>query len=369
MKKEDLRIITLDNCLDFGSKVNKNINKLRKNTKDYTIPLTNSRFSNGEGKVKLEASVRDKDLYIISDVGNYGMHYKIHGMNHIISPDEHFQDIKRVISATSGHASRITVVMPLLYQARQHKRKSRESLDCAIALQELEQLGVNNIITFDAHDPNVSNAIPKLPFENIYPTHTILNDLIDNEKIIKDNLLVVSPDMGAMERARYYAEMLNCDVGVFYKRRDLSKVVNGKNPIVEHVYMGSDVKDKNIIVVDDMIASGASMIDVAKELKEKDAKKIYLIATFALLTEGTECFMKAHEEGIFDKLYTTNLSYVPKDIKNNKWYCEVDCSNQLALIIDKLNKRESIQGLFDSKKEILKKIERVKNYEDRSIRR
>ncbi len=367
MKNDDLRIITLDNCTDFGIKVNKNINKIRKNNKNYIIPVTSSRFSNGEGKVKIEASVRDKDLYIISDVGNYGMSYKIHGMKHIISPDEHFQDIKRVISATSGHASRITVVMPLLYQSRQHKRKPRESLDCAIALQELEQLGVNNIITFDAHDANVSNAIPKLPFENIYPTHTILNDLIDTERIKKDNLLVVSPDMGAMERARYYAEMLSCDVGVFYKRRDLSKVVNGKNPIIEHVYMGCDVKNKDIIVVDDMIASGASMIDVANELKEKGAKKIYLIATFALLTEGPNCFVDAYKKGLFNKLYTTNLSYVPDSIKNNKWYHEVDCSNQLALIIDKLNKRESINGLFDSKKEILKKIRSVNKDENRSI--
>lgn len=360
MKKDDLRIAVLDNCLDFGNKINSNINKIRKNKKNYIIPLTNSRFSNGEGKVKLESSVRDKDLYIISDVGNYGMHYKIHGMKHIVSPDEHFQDIKRVISATSGHASRITVVMPLLYQSRQHKRKGRESLDCAIALQELEQLGVNNIITFDVHDPNVSNAIPKLPFENIYPTHVILNDLINNEKIIKEDLLVVSPDMGAMERARYYAEMLNTDVGVFYKRRDLSKIVNGKNPIVDHVYMGCDVKNKNVIVVDDMIASGASMIEVSRELKQRGAKKVYLIATFALLTEGTKCFVEAHNEKLFDKLYTTNLSYVPSDIKDNKWYYEVDCSNQLALIIDKLNKRESIQGLFDDKKRILRKIERVK---------
>lgn len=361
MKKEDLRIVVLENAKDLGNKVNEHLNSLRDNKKNYIIPLTNSRFSNGEGKVKLESSVRDKDLYIISDVGNYGITYKIHGNDHIVSPDEHFQDIKRVISATSGHASRITVIMPLLYQSRQHKRKGRESLDCAIALQELEQLGVNNIITFDVHDPNVSNAIPKLPFENIYPTHVILEDLIKNEKIIKEDLLVISPDMGAMERARYYAEMLNSDVGVFYKRRDLSKVINGKNPIVEHVYMGADVKDKNIIVVDDMIASGTSMIEVSEMLKKRGAKKIYLIATFALLTEGTSVLKKAHEEKLFDKLYSTNLSYVPLDIKENKWYHEVDCSKEVSLIIDKLNKRESIEGLFDDKISLLKQIERVKN--------
>jgi len=360
MAKEDLKIVVLDNCLEFGSKVSKSISDIRNSNKDYTLSLVNSRFSNGEGKVRLESSVRDSDLYIISDVGNYGIGYMLHGREHVISPDEHFQDIKRVISATSGHASRITVVMPLLYQSRQHKRKGRESLDCAIALQELEQLGVNNIITFDVHDPNVSNAIPKLPFENIYPTNVILNDLIDNEQIINENLLVISPDMGAMERTRYYAEMLNCDVGVFYKRRDLSKIVNGKNPIVEHVYMGSDVKDKNIIVVDDMIASGSSMIEVAKSLKEKGARKVYLIATFALLTEGPEAFIEAHAKNIFDKLYTTNLSYVPEEVKEYKWYHEVDCSNQLAQIIDKLNKRESIEELLNDKNSILRKIEKEK---------
>ena len=361
MKKEDLRIVVLDNALELGNKVNKNLNDIRNNDNNYIIPFTNSRFSNGEGKVRLESSVRDKDLYIISDVGNYGLTYKMHGVDHIISPDEHFQDIKRVISATSGHAARITVVMPLLYQARQHKRKGRESLDCAIALQELEQMGVNNIISFDVHDPNVSNAIPKLPFENIYPTHVILQDLIDNEKILKENLLVISPDMGAMERARYYAEMLGCDVGVFYKRRDLTKVINGKNPIIEHVYMGSDVKDKNVIIVDDMIASGSSMIEVSEILKKRGCKKVYLIATFALLTEGTKCFKDAYKNKLFDKLYTTNLSYVPEDIKKNKWYQEVDCSKQLSLIIDKLNKSESIEGLFDDKISLLRQIEKVKS--------
>lgn len=360
MKKDDLRIVVLDSANDLGIMVNQHLNKIRDDKKDYIIPVVNSRFSNGEGKAKLESSVRDKDLYIIADVGNYGLTYQMHGTEHMISPDEHFQDIKRVISATSGHASRITVIMPLLYQSRQHKRKGRESLDCAIALQELEQLGVNNIISFDVHDPNVSNAIPKLPFENVYPTHVILQSLIDREDLLDDELLVISPDMGAMERARYYAEMLGCDVGVFYKHRDLSKIINGKNPIVEHVYMGTGVKNKNVIVVDDMIASGASMIEVAEILKKRGAKKVYFLATFALLTEGTECFKAAHEEGLFDKLYTTNLSYVPKDIKQNQWYEEVDCSKALTQIIDKLNKRESIQGLFDDQKSLLKQIQKGK---------
>ena len=349
----DLKLIVLENCQDLGLKVNENLEKMN-NKNDYLVSIVNSRFANGEGKVKIEDSVRDKDLYIISDVGNYGINYQLHGMPHYMSPDEHFQDIKRVISATSGHASRINLIMPLLYQSRQHKRKGRESLDCAIALQELESLGVNNIITFDAHDPNVSNAIPKLPFDNFYPTHTIINELVNNEEV--NNILVISPDMGAMERARYYAEILGCDVGVFYKRRDLSKVINGKNPIIEHVYMGADVKDKDIIIVDDMIASGNSMIETAKELKEKGARKVYLIATFTLLTEGPDNFIKAYNNGYFNKLYSTNLSYVPDTIKNNNWYYEVDCSKQIAEIIDTLNKKKSLTILHNGKKEIINKV-------------
>ena len=281
------------------------------------------------------------------------MSYEMHGFTHYISPDEHFQDVKRVISATSGRSEHITLIMPLLYQSRQHKRKGRESLDCALALQELENLGVNCIVTFDAHDPNVSNAIPNLPFENFYPTHINLEDLIEEEL---DNLLVVSPDMGAMERSRYYAELLGCDVGVFYKRRDLSRVVNGKNPIVDHVYMGTDVKDKNIIVVDDMIASGSSMIEVATELKKRGANKIFLVATFSLFTEGIELFKEAYENKLFDKLYSTNLSYVREDVRNSSWYHEVDCSNFIAKVIHTLHKGESIEPLQNGKKEMIRKI-------------
>lgn len=360
MVGDDLGLIVLENAKEFGEKLQKRLNDIRKDEKNYIIPVKTNRFNNGEGKAVIEGTVRGKDLYIVSDVGNYSISYSMHGEKHNMSPDEHFQDIKRIISATSGHASKITVVMPLLYQARQHKRKGRESLDCAIALQELERLGVDNIVTFDAHDPNVSNAIPRMPFESFYPTHTILTQLVKEEKKHIDNLLVVSPDMGAMERARYYAEMLGCDVGVFYKRRDLSRIVNGKNPIIEHAYMGADVKDRNIIVVDDMIASGQSMIEVAKELKSRGANNIYLVATFALLTEGIQGFMEAYQEGTFTKLYSTNLSYVPKTIKNQSWYCDVDCSMQLATIIDTLNKKHSIQPLCDGKKKMFEKIEKMK---------
>lgn len=359
MRKDELKLVVLENARDLGIKVNEHLKRLNHTDNDYIVPIDNSRFSNGEGKIKLNGTVREKDLFILSDVGNYGITYKMHDMEVPMSPDEHFQDIKRVISATGGHASRINVIMPLLYQARQHKRKGRESLDCAIALQELETMGVSNIITCDAHDPNVSNAIPKLPFENFYPTHIILNRFIEHEKDSLHNLLVISPDMGAMERARYYAEMLGCDVGVFYKRRDLSKVVNGKNPIVEHVYMGVDVKDKNILVVDDMIASGQSMIEVAREVKEKGAKSVYLIATFSLLTEGPSKFIDAYNNGYFNKLYSTNVSYVPDIIKNSTWYEDVDCSLYIAKIINALNGRESLSTLHDDSLEVLRKIRSI----------
>lgn len=356
--EKDLKIIVMENAKELGNKINEHLKKLN-GDKNYILNVSSSRFSNGEGKVRLEDSVRDKDIYILSDVGNYSISYEMHGRTHYMSPDEHFQDIKRVISATSGHAGNINLVMPLLYQARQHKRKGSESLDCAIALQELEKLGVKEIVTFDAHDPNVSNAIPNLPFDNFYPTHEILNTLLEKDSECLKNIMVVSPDMGAMERARYYAEMLNSDVGVFYKRRDLSKVINGKNPIVEHVYMGSDVKDKNIIVVDDMIATGSSMIDVAAELKTRGANKVYLVATFALLTEGTNKFNKAFVNGYFDKLYSTNLSYVPKEFKNETWYEEVDCSYYVAEIIHSLHRRESLKPLHHSKEKLLKRIKEV----------
>lgn len=353
---DNLRLLVMDNIEEFGKKVDEYLKKINNVDHSYIIPIIRDRFSNGEGKITINEDIRDKDIYIISDVGNYNITYQMHNLTHHMSPDEHFQDIKRVISAISGYASKITLVMPLLYQSRQHKRKGRESLDCAIALQELQNLGVDDIVTFDAHDVNVNNSIPNLPFENFYPTHIILEDLIKKEDI--DNLLVVSPDMGAMERSRYYAEMLGCDVGVFYKRRDLSKIVNGKNPIVDHIYMGSDVKDKNILIVDDMIASGGSILDVAQELKKRGAKKIFPIATFSLFTEGTEKFQEAYEEGLFTMIYSTNLSYVPEEIKKCEWFHEVDCSKFIARIINTLHNQESIHVLENGKKEMLKKIEK-----------
>lgn len=356
MSKSNLGILVLDNFKEFGQKVEAHLEKIRNTNENYLIDVDASRFSNGEGKITLKNSVREKNLFILSDIGNYSLGYEYHGQKHILSPDEHFQDIKRAISATCGHATKISLITPLLYESRQHRRKSRESLDCAIALQELERLGVNNIITFDVHDPNVCNAIPNLSFDNFYPTNIILEHMLKTAPSIFDNALVISPDMGAMERARYYAEIIGCDVGVFYKRRDLSKVVNGKNPVVAHVYMGTDVKDKNVLIVDDMIDSGGSVLEVAKELREKGAKKIHIICTFALFTDGISKFKDAYDNNYFDTLYTTNLSYIPSEFTSLDWFNAVDLSEMVATIIDRLDKKESVSDLFNGRKDLFQKI-------------
>lgn len=338
----ELKLVVLESIKELGGRVDKHLRKMNNASKTYLADVEVSRFNNGEGKVTFAENARDNDVFILSDVGNYGIEYDMHGITTHMSPDEHFQDIKRVISALSGSARRITVIMPLLYQSRQDKRKlARESLDCAMALQELERLHVNCIVTFDAHEPKVSNAIPDIPFENFFPTDFILDEIIANEH--PKDLLVISPDIGAMERARYYSEVLHCDVGLFYKRRDLSKVVNGKNPVVEHTYMGTDVSGKTCLVVDDMIASGGTMIEVGQKLRERGAAKVYFIATFSLFTEGVGAFAKAYEEGVFDKLYTTNLTYVPKDIvENNEWVALVDASKRISEIINALHKGKSL---------------------------
>lgn len=362
MSKNDLALLVLENSKEFGEKVEQNLLKLRKETdKTYIARIKASRFSNGEGKVIIEDSIRNKDVYIFCDVGNYSVTYSCHGKEHEMMPDEHFQDIKRVISATCGHASKITVVMPLLYQGRQHRRKGRESLDCAIALQELERLGVNSILTFDAHDPNVINATPSLSFDNFYPSNTIIEQMAKNNSDLFENTIVISPDFGAMERARFYAEIIGCDVGVFYKRRDLSKVVNGKNPIVAHTYMGSDVKGKNVLIVDDMIASGGSVIDLTQKLREMGAAKISVAVTFALFTEGFDAFEKAHEEGSLDTIYTTNLSYIPKEITSHDWFYAVDMAPLTAKIIDTMDRKEPLTHFFDRSKETFNAVQKSMN--------
>lgn len=367
----ELGIIALDSSRELGTKIDKHLVEFRKdyftqsgceyyvdNPKDsYLTQVRDVRFSNGEGKVKLEETVRGKDVYILADVGNYNCSYQMFGKTSYMGPDEHFQDIKRAISAISGRARRISVIMPLLYASRQHKRKGRESLDCAIALQELERLGVQNIITFDAHDPRVENAIPLTNFQNMHPTFEIIKALIKTEKDInfgKSNMMVISPDTGAMDRAIYYASVLGVDVGLFYKRRDYTRIVNGKNPIVQHEYMGGDVSGKDVLVVDDMVSSGESILDIANELKKRNARNIYVAATFALFTEGVDKFINYYKQGLITRFYTTNLTYIPDDIKDSEWFTEVDLSGFMSELIHRLNYDESVSPLFDDTERIKK---------------
>lgn len=347
----ELGIIALESCRELGEQVNKIIQQKRNTEESLLIPTNEIRFSNGEGKVKLPETVRGKDIYILCDVGNYSCTYKMFGFTNHKGPDEHFQDIKRTVSAIRGKAARITVIMPLLYQSRQHRRKGRESLDCALALQELERLGVDEILTFDVHDTNVQNAIPLLSFENLYPTYDIVKSLISNEDTLsldKEKLLVISPDTGAMDRAIYYSSVLGVDVGLFYKRRDHSTVVNGKNPIVEHEYMGREVEGKDVLIVDDMIASGESVLDIALELKKRNAKNVYVATTFAFFTEGLEKFNEYYSDGIIAKVYSTNLTYISPELREAKWFNAVDMSEFLSRIINRLNYGKSIAKYMDA---------------------
>ena len=351
----NLKIIVFDNFKEVGKKVDEYLKKINNTDKSFIVPINTVRCSNGEGKVEIKGNVRNKDVYILSDVGNYNITYTMYKKEHNMSPDEHYQDIKRVISAISGTADKITLVTPLLYQSRQHKRRLQESLDCSMSLQELKSLGVSHIVSFDVHDPSVSNAVHNMAFDNIFATSEILNELLNNNSI--DDVLVVSPDEGAIDRAKYYSSLLQIDFGgMFYKRRG-TKVKNGKNPITEHIYLGEDVKDKNIIVVDDMIASGSSMIEVAEELKKRGAKDIIFATTFSLLTEGPDVFQESYDKGLFTKLYSTNLTYLPKEIKKMPWYQEVDLSEKIAAIINTLHKKAPLKKVIQkSEDEVAKKL-------------
>lgn len=357
--KDELGLIVMKNCENFGKSIDSKIMEKRQISESFIIPIEQVRFNNGEGKVVIKDSVRDKDLYILSDVGNHSETYKMFGYENHMSPDDHYQDIKRVISAIRGQADRISVVMPLLYESRQHRRKGRESLDCALALQELQSLGVSTIVTFDVHDPNIQNAVPNsMSFENFYPTNTILKEFIKNEDFDSSDVIFISPDTGAMDRARYYANMFQADVGMFHKRRDLSKIVDGKNPIVAHEYLGRNLTGKTAIVVDDMIASGGSMLDVANDLKQRGAKKVYLISTFAMFTNGFDKFNEAFKSGLFDKLYSTNLTYVDSEVTKMPWYKMVDCSTYASDIIDTLNSSGSISELKNGKQKIIEMLDK-----------
>ncbi|MBQ7541561.1 MAG: ribose-phosphate pyrophosphokinase [Clostridia bacterium] len=317
----------------------------------YLIHVEFPRFGTGEGKALILDSVRGLDLFIVCDMFNYGVTYDMYGMTVPMSPDDHFANLKRVISATGGKAKRITVIMPMLYEGRQHKRSRRESLDCADALKELcEQMGVDNIITFDAHDPRVQNAIPLHGFENIAPTYQMIKAMVKNVPdlhIDKDHLMVISPDEGGMSRCIYYSTVLGLELGMFYKRRDYSTVVNGRNPIVAHEFLGANVEGKDVIIVDDMISSGDSMIEVARKLKDLHANRIFICASFGLFCNGLDVFDTAFDTRMIDRVFTTNLIYRTPALLEREWYTEVDLSKYISLVIETLNHDESLSGLLD----------------------
>ena len=363
-----LGIIALESSKGLGAKVNDYIVNWRKNREhekqdSYLLESSCPRFGSGEAKGILKESVRGDDLYLLVDVCNYSLTYSVCGHQNHMSPDDHFQDLKRVIAAISGKAKRITVIMPFLYESRQHKRSSRESLDCAIALQELMNMGVESIITFDAHDPRVQNAIPFKSFETVQPTYQFIKAMLQEVPDIDftpDKMMVISPDEGAMGRAIYYANVLGIDVGMFYKRRDYSKIVDGRNPIVAHDFLGADLTGKDVLIIDDMISSGESMIDVAKELKRRNANRIFMASTFGLFTNGLEKFDKAYEEGLFYRLLTTNLVYQTEELLQKEYYINVDMSKYIALLIDNLNHDASISELLDPVDRIHRIVEKHK---------
>ncbi len=373
-----LGIIPLKSCSALGAKVDNYLVKWRADRhnlnneplvfngyqKDsYILDSKCPRFGSGEAKGVLMNSVRGSDLYILVDVGNYSIEYNLGGKTCMMSPDDHYQDLKRVIAAIGGKANRLTVIMPFLYESRQHKRTGRESLDCAIALQELVAMGVENIITFDAHDPRVQNAIPLNGFENIMPTYQFIKGLLKSTpdlELDSNHMMVISPDEGAMNRAIYFANHLGVDVGMFYKRRDYTKIVNGKNPIVAHEFLGDDVTGKDVIIIDDMIASGESMLDVARELKKRNAKRVYALATFGLFTNGLEIFDEAHRLGIIEKVITTNLTYQKPELFERSWYQSADMSKYIAYLIDHLNHDASISDLLDPSERIQARVNEYK---------
>ena len=377
-----LKIGALESCRELGEKVNDYIVQFRKSTMDkntdsplyynymrdnYLIDCPCPRFGSGEAKGLLTESIRGADLFLMVDVCNHSLTYSVNGHLNHMSPDDHFQDLKRIIAAANGKARRVNVVMPFLYESRQHKRSSRESLDCALALQELVRMGVDNIITFDAHDPRVQNAIPLNGFETIRPTYQFVKGLLRTFKdlqIDSDHMMAISPDEGATGRAIYLANVLNLDMGMFYKRRDFSRVVDGRNPIVAHEFLGSSVEGKDVIILDDMISSGDSMLDVARQLKQRKAKRIFCAATFGLFTNGLEKFDQAYEEGILDAVLTTNLIYQTPELLERPYYINCDMSKYIALVIDTLNHDGSISSILNPIERIQNVVNKYKNGEE-----
>ncbi len=372
----DLGIIPLQSCSELGKKVNDYIVDWRKEREEvlqsddkakdsYIVNTKCSRFGSGEAKGTILDSIRGKDLYLLVDVTNYSVTYSLCGHENRMSPDDHYSDLKRIITAAAGKARRINVIMPFLYESRQHKRTARESLDCAVALQELHNLGVENIITFDAHDPRVQNAIPNSGFDSIQPTYQFIKALFNNIpdlQVDSDHMMIISPDEGAMGRAVYYSNVLGLDMGMFYKRRDYSRVVNGRNPIVAHEFLGSSVEGKDVFIIDDMISSGESMLDVAKELKKRKAKRVFVAATFGLFTNGMKLFDEYYEQGLISRVLTTNVIYQSPELLSRPYYINVDLSKYIALLIDKLNYDHSISELLDPSAKIGNALEYYKKF-------
>ena len=375
-----LGIVPLKSCSKMGEKVDNYLVQWREQREhenqsnlafsgykrdSYVVSASTPRFGSGEGKGVLNDSIRGYDLYIMVDVCNYSIEYSLCGTTNHMSPDDHYADLKRVIAAAGGKARRINVIMPFLYESRQHKRSGRESLDCALMLQELTAMGVENIITFDAHDPRVHNSIPLKGFESVSCTYQFIKYLllgVDDLHIDSEHMMVISPDEGGMGRAVYFANVLGLDMGMFYKRRDYTKIVNGRNPIVAHEFLGTNVEGKDVIIIDDMISSGESMIDVASELKKRGASRVFCATTFGLFTNGFDKFDEAYEKGIIDKILTTNLVYQPDELLSKPWYINVDMSKYMALLIDTLNHDSSISDLLNPVDRIQK---RVKEYNER----
>ena len=376
-----LGMIPIDGCQELGGKVNDYLVKWRKEavakTKDdvvfhdyqketYIIDAKVPRFGSGEAKGIINESVRGKDIYLMVDVCNYSLTYSLSGHTNHMSPDDHFQNLKRVIAAIGGKARRINVIMPFLYESRQHKRSSRESLDCALALQELVRMGVDNIITFDAHDPRVQNAIPLSGFETVRPTYQFIKGLLQNVPdliIDSEHMMAISPDEGATGRAIYLANVLGLDMGMFYKRRDYTRIVDGRNPIVAHEFLGSSVEGKDVIIIDDMISSGDSILDVAKQLKARKANRIFAAATFGLFTNGMKKFDEAYEQGIIHGILTTNLIYQTPELLSKPYYINCDLSKYIALIIDTLNHDGSISSILSPNERIQNVVKKYRNGE------
>lgn len=374
-----LKIAALESCSELGKKVNDHIVNFRKDAlkecsdhplyasyhlQNYLVDCKCPRFGSGEAKGVISESVRGTDLFLMVDVCNHSLTYTVNGFTNHMSPDDHYQDLKRIISAATGKAHRLTVLMPFLYESRQHKRTKRESLDCALALEELTNMGVENIITFDAHDPRVQNAIPLTGFDNFSPSYQFIKALLRAEpdlKLDKEHFLVVSPDEGAMHRAVYLSNVLGVDMGMFYKRRDYSTVINGKNPIVAHEFLGTDIHGKDLIIVDDMISSGESMLDVARQLKERGAGRVFVCTTFGLFTDGFEKFDEYYNKGYISRVITTNLTYLPQEALDKPYFVVADMSKFIALIIESLNHDLSISKVLNPTDKIHALLDKHRN--------